>query len=205
MSSPGHHDGPSDNERPTWILELRSIESDDWAQSPVIFHGHVIEQRHPSGPSWATATIRPGRPDVGLRLTPSRVDLRVQPSDLPDDLTAAICPDTNHVVHMWCAGGLQPEAIEDFLEATRGVAADYALGREAWLEVLAHADDPDGGESTAPMFEDIFLGRYPNAAALRRLDNDPRWSPHADVLHSQTSSRLDVILQPHVNRIAEFR
>lgn len=186
-------------------MELRTVEPDDWARSSVVFHGLVLTQRHPPGAPWATVTIRHAGPDEPLVLTSERLDLRVTPSDLPDALTAGPAHDLDHVVHMWCAGGLDPEAIEDFLAATQGVAARYALGREAWLEVLAHASDPDGGEAGEPMFDDIFLGRYADPAAVERLDADPRWREPSAELRSRASTLLDLVIQPRLNRIAEHR
>ena len=204
MSSSGHH-GDIGSEHARWIVELRTVEAEDWARSHPIFHGEVVEQRFPSGPAWATVTVRREQASEPLTLTPERLDLRVQPTDLPAEHTAPRAFDVNHVVHMWCAGGLDPEAIEEFLEDTRGIAAQYAVGREAWLEVLSHAIDPDGGESGEPMFDDIFLGRYADADALARLDADPRWSEPSERLHAEASTRLDLVIRPKVNRIAEHR
>lgn len=204
VSSSGHqHDVESGHRY--WIVELRTVEAEDWAHGAPIFHGDVLEQRFPPGPAWSTITIRHERAGEPLTLTADRVDLRVQPTDLPAEHTAGRAFDVNHVVHMWCAGGLDPEAIEEFLTATWGIAAHYAQGREAWLEVLAHAVDPEGGESREPMFDDIFLGRYADVDALARLDADPRWSEPSDRLHAAASSRLDLVIQPEVNRIAEHR
>lgn len=204
VSSSGHTGGSPD-QSPSWIVELRTVPKDDWARTPVIFHADVLTQQHPPGPAWATVTIRHERPDEPLVLTSDRVDLRVQTSDLPATLTAAPTQDLDHVIHMWCAGGLAPEAIEEFLEATRGIAADYALGREAWLEVLSHATDPDGGESGQPMFDEIFLGRYATPEHLERLQRDPRWVGPSERLHASLTSRLDLILQPRFNRLATQR
>ncbi len=205
MSSSGHRGDAAPHEQPTWIVELRTATPENWARTPVIFHGDVVQQRHPSGPVWSTVTIRHGEHGEPLQLTPERLDLRVRPSDLPSENTVGPAYDLNHVVHMWCAGGLEPEAIEDFLEATQGIAGEYALGREAWLEVLSHATDPNGGESDQPMFDDIFLGRYADTGAIDRLEADPRWGgPSAD-LHQQAPNRLDLLIQPRLNRIAEHR
>lgn len=204
MFPSGQH-GDTGSEHTRWIVELRTVEADDWARSQPIFHGEVIEQRFPPGPAWATVTLRSDRTGEPLSLTSDRVDLRVRPTDLPTEHTAPRAFDTDHVVHMWCAGGLDPEAIEDFLDDTRGIAVQYAVGREAWLEVLSHAVDPEGSESIEPMFDDIFLGRYPDADALARLDADPRWSEASDRLHAEVSNRLDLVIQPKVNRIAEHR
>ena len=201
----GHGSDPTFRSEPTWIVELRTVASDDWARTPIIFHGDVVSQRHPPGTAWATVTIRHSAPDEPLQLTPERLDLRVRPSDLPPALTVGPAHDLDHVVHMWCAGGLGPEAIEGFLEATRGIASRYALGREAWLEVLSHAVDPDGGETDEPMFDDIFLGRYRNPDAVDLLDADPRWSQASSTLHAQAPHRLDLVIQPVLNRIAEHR
>ncbi len=179
--------------------------ADEWSDPDVVFHGEVVERRDGSNQGWRTVTIRDADLTRPLMLTNDRVDLRVAPTPLPSSLTAHPTWALDHIVHMWCGGGQDPEAIEEFLEATRGVAARYTIGREAWLEVLAHPTDRDGAETDQPLFDDIFLGRYRDLASLEQLDRDPAWSGHYERLRQRTTTVLDVALVPKVNRIAEHR
>ena len=131
------------------------------------------------------------------------------PLDLPN-LKIVVSPITglsglNHVIHVICSRFDDPEAIERFLDATRGLIDEYIIGREAWFEVLAHGTGADGNASVEPIVDDVYVGRYPTVEAWQALHEVEPWRVAIDRLESEAATMFHLVVAPTINRLAEHR
>ncbi|MEM7286826.1 MAG: hypothetical protein AAF480_10785 [Actinomycetota bacterium] len=171
----------------------------------LVFAGEVVRHRGGAATRFSAVSIHRVAETGGLPSTPDVLELRCEPRDLPESRNAPAATGLDHVVHVLCSHFEEPEAIERFMTATRGMSDDYVLGREAWLEVLDHPSDRGGGPPLDPVVDDIYLGRYPSVEAWDALHALPDWEEAVTVMESEATTLFHLLVAPTVNRIAAYR
>ena len=184
-------DAAPDRSPSDWIVRLHTHRGGDPDATPpgsdptVVLAGDVVAHRGHAGTNFGSVSVHRRAAAQPLVLTSDTVDLRCESRDLPDDSrNTEPATDLDHVVHVICSRFDEPEAIEEFLEATRGLNG-YIIGREAWLEVIAHPTDPDGGTSDHPLIDDVYFGRYRSAEEWLELHEWDPWKHAIEKLEAE--------------------
>lgn len=177
----------------------------------LVLWGEVVGARAQTHP-WTAAAISAFRDAETLQAARDRRLCRAEdraagprwefvgsPVETPPTLQAAPTDDLDHVVNLVLLGEAEPDVMEQFLEATKGLAAAAGAEREAWLELDEQETDND-----AP-FTEVFVSRYPSVEAWWGLHKSEDWAPHSKELEADMSAFTDVLVQPHLNRIAAHR
>lgn len=204
-------DAAPDGSRSPWILRLHrdpttapSRPSSSRGDPTVVLAGDVVTYRgHPSTEFGAVSIHR--RPATRLELSPDVMELHCELRDLPPTNNCPPATDLQHVVHVLCSRFADPEAIERFLDATRGLLDGYALGREAWFEVLAQPIDRDGTTTNEPIVDDVFIGRYESAERWRELHEWEPWKTAIEALEAEATTIFHLVIAPTINRMADIR
>lgn len=210
MTSAG--DAAPDRSRSDWIVRLHrdTTEPDDEtlvarAESTVVLAGHVVAHRGPAATNFGAVSLHHRPAGRRLDLTPHVVELRCEPRDLPTSNNAPPATDLDHVVHVLCSRFPDPEAIERFMDATRGLIDDFTDGREGWFEVLTQPTDQAGGTTDEPIVDDLFIGRYPSLEAWLRLHELEQWMAALEILEAEASTIFHLVVAPTINRLAAYR
>lgn len=205
-------DAAPDRSRSDWIVRLHrdntstSTEASELrADSSVVLAGDVVAHRGDAATNFGAVSIHRRASDEQLQLSADVLELRCESRDLPDSNNTPPATDLDHVVLILCSRFSEPEAIERFMAATRGMAASYMAGREAWLEVLAHPTDRDGGMSDTPIVDDVFLGRYPDLETWQALHDLEAWARPLEELEREASTIFHLVIAPTINRVALYR
>ena len=202
-------DAAPDRSRPDWIVRLhRETATEPPAASSgsaLALAGNVIAHRGPGGAPYGAVTIHHRSMRGQLQQTPDVVDLRCESRDLPAARSAPPTTDLNHVVHIIFSRFDDPEAIERFLDATRGLIDEYIIGREAWFEVVADPTDAEGATLAEPIVDDVYVGRYPTLRAWEALHEIEPWKVAIETLEAEASTMFHLVVAPTVNRLAEHR
>ena len=119
--------------------------------------------------------------------------------ETPPDLQAGTTHELDHVINIVMMSYTDPEHVERFLDATRGLAGSAGARREAWLEIRNQITDHSAG------FDELFVSRYPTIGAWQALHDNEGWAPHSLELESHMAAFLDVVIQPRINRLATQR
>lgn len=205
-------DAAPDRSRSDWIVRLHrdttEVDADTCARgvdSTVLLAGHVVAHRGHAATNFGAVSIVRRPTNEPLQLTSEVLELRCDSRDLPDSNNAPATADLDHVVHVLCSRFGDPQAIERFMDATRGLINDYTLGREAWLEVLAHPTDNHGGSTDEPIVDDVFVGRYPDVKTWRALHEWDPWKTAVEDFEAEASTIFHLVVAPTINRLAAHR
>ena len=179
--------------------------SDPNDDTTTVLAGSVVARRGDVGAPFGEVSIH--RPRTGGPTAPGGdvVDLRCEARDLPDSRNAAPATDLDHVVHVLCSRFTDPQAIECFLEATRGLIDDYVIGREAWFEVVADPEAPRGAPDDRLLVDDVFVARYPTVDSWLALHDWEPWKRAVEALEAEAATMFHLVLRPRVNRLAAHR
>ena len=203
-------DAAPDRSPSDWIVRLHTDRGGDPDDNPpgadptIVLAGDVVAHRGHAGTRFGSVSVLRRASAEPLRLTSNTIDLRCESLDLPESQNAEPAGDTDHVVHVLCSRFEDPEAIEEFLDATRGLNT-YSLGRETWLEVTAHPTDPDGGMSEHPFIDDVFFGRYRSVDDWLALHEWEPWRREVEKLEAAATTMFHLVVAPTINRLAAYR
>lgn len=205
-------DAAPDRSRSDWIVRLHRDTTDGdedlsvlRADSTIVLAGDVVAHRGHAATNFGAVSVHRRATGQPLELTSDVLELRCESRDLPDSNNAPPVTDLDHVVHVLCSRFAEPEAIERFMDATRGMADDYITGREAWLEVLAHPTDQHGGTSDDSIVDDVFIGRYPSLERWQALHDWEPWKRALELLEAEATTMFHLVVAPTINRLAAHR
>lgn len=195
------------NDAPAWIVRfdlLPDATLDDVGNDEIVLAGKVIDGGV-HGRRCVSASLRLQQPIRPLVVHPDRIEVRCALRPVPPSGNADPATSLDHVVHILCIKLGEPMAIEEFLQNTAGMIDPYWEGREAWLEPMRLSADAPYGEGDDPIFDDVFVARYPDADAWRAINAEPQWKLESDRMETEMAAMMHVLIEPEINNVARHR